>query len=59
LRTVSIPGLAPDLIAAHDAWTQGKLERVGEHRRLRDVLYILGALLAVGLIVQLRRRHRN
>ena len=28
LATVSIPGLGPDLVATHDAWTAGHLERI-------------------------------
>jgi hypothetical protein len=57
LATVTIPGLAPDLIAVHDAWTNGTLENVGERRRIRNLLYWLGALLAFSLVWALRR-HR-
>jgi hypothetical protein len=56
LATVSIPGLGSDLIAVHDAWTQGKLEHVGERRRMRNWLYGLGALLALGLVWVLRHK---
>jgi len=56
LATVSIPGLGADLIAVHDAWTQGKLEHVGERRRMRNWLYGLGALLALSLVWVLRHK---
>jgi hypothetical protein len=56
LASVTIPGLAPDLIAVHEAWTSGTLENVGERRRIRNLLYWLGALLAVTLVWTLRRQ---
>ncbi len=58
LATVTVPGLAPDLIAVHDAWTNSTLETVGERRRTRNLLYSLGALLAFTLVLSLRR-HRT
>lgn len=58
LATVSIPGLAPDLIAVHDAWQNGTVEHVGERRRMRNILYILGGLLTL-LILWMVHRHRS
>jgi hypothetical protein len=58
LATVTIPGLAPDLIAVHDAWQHGTVEHVGERRRIRNILYVLGALLTIA-IVWMIRRHRT
>lgn len=58
LATVSIPGLAPELIAVHDAWQSGTVEHVGERRRIRNMLYILGAMLTFA-IVWMVRRQRN
>ncbi len=58
LATVSIPGLAPDLIAVHDAWQRGTVEHVGDRRRIRNILYILGAVLLVAILWMIRR-HRT
>ena len=55
LATVSIPGLGPDLVAVHDAWTNGTLERVGERRRTNHWLYALGALLTLATLYTLHR----
>ncbi len=55
LATVSIPGLGPDLVAVHDAWTNGTLERVGERRRTNHWLYAIGALLTLATLYTLRR----
>ena len=58
LATVSIPGLGADLIAVHDAWTNGTLHRTHSLRErwIRRGLYGVGFLAALGLIVWLRRR---
>jgi hypothetical protein len=58
LATVTIPRLAPDLIAVHDAWQQGTIERVGERRRIRNILYVLGAVLTLAILWMIRR-HRG
>ena len=58
LATVSIPGLAPDLIAVHDAWQSGTVEHVGERRHIRNILYLLGALLTAAILWMLHR-HRS
>jgi hypothetical protein len=59
LATVTIPGLGADLVAVHDAWTSGTLERTDLHwwQRFR----IGGALFALlaALVVFLRRRWRK
>ncbi len=61
LRTLTVPGLADDLIAVHTAWQAGTVEEVGVHRRIRNLLYGAGTLLAGGLVWALmeRRRRRN
>ena len=55
LASVSVPGLGQDLVAAHDAWTAGRLERVGSGwRRWIWVGWVgVGVLVLVGLV---RRR---
>ena len=57
LATVSVPGLAADLIAVHDAWTNGKLDRTLSlrTRRLRIAAALLGVTLAC--VLWWRRRH--
>jgi hypothetical protein len=47
LATISIPGLAPDLIAVHDAWTNGTLNRIGWNWKIIAAIaaFILLALL--------------
>jgi hypothetical protein len=59
LRTVTIPGLAPDLIAVHDAWQNGTVEHVGERRFMRNVLYVVGALLMLAMVWMIRRHRRR
>jgi len=58
LATVTIPGLGNDLIAVHDAWTDGKLERTvsSQVKRLRIAA---GALAVFLLLVVLWRRRRK
>ncbi len=58
LATVTIPGLAPDLIAVHDAWQRGTVEHVGERRRIRNILYLLGAVLTLAILWMIHR-HRS
>jgi len=59
LASVTIPGLGADLVAVHDAWRAGKLERTDLHwwQRIRTAS-VLFALLA-GVVVFLRRRWRK
>ena len=59
LRTLTVPGLADDLIAVHAAWQSGTVEELGARRRLRNVLYGAGTLLAVGLVWALIARRRR
>ena len=59
LATVSIPGLGADLVAVHDAWTNGTLEREGERRKTRNWLYLLGALLTLGVVMTVRHKMRR
>jgi hypothetical protein len=59
LRAVSIPGLGADLVAVHDAWSNGTLERVGDRRRVRNLLYGLGALLTLGVLWMVRRTRKR
>jgi hypothetical protein len=47
LAHVSIPGLAPDLIAVHDAWQDGSLE----HPERRWLGWFLAALLVLGIVI--------
>lgn len=58
LRTISIPGLGADLVAVHDAWTDGTLERThgGWRRWLRPGLLAIGAMLGFGIVSWFRRR---
>ncbi len=56
LATVTIPGLAPDLLAVHQAWTNGSLNRT----RPRWQLLTLAAVALAGVlfaITRLRQRH--
>ena len=56
LQSASIPGLGDDLVAVHKAWTDGTLERVGERRKTRNWLYVLGVLLTLALVLKVRQR---
>ncbi|MDQ2924509.1 MAG: hypothetical protein M3R43_02980, partial [Acidobacteriota bacterium] len=53
---ITIPGLAADLHAAHEAWTNGKLVRA--HSRLRVALIVI-ALLGIAAITINFTRRRN
>ena len=55
LAQVSVPGLGQDLVAAHDAWTAGKLKRVdtGWRRWLWVGWVLVGVLVVIGWV---RRR---
>jgi hypothetical protein len=61
LATISIPGLAEDLLAVHDAWTAGKLRRW--HSRtfytVRLALLAAGVLLALITLGWIRKRPRT
>ncbi len=56
LATIPIPGLAPDLIAVHDAWTRGNLQRIRPTHHLRDAFIGLGAVLLAGVLYWIKRR---
>ena len=59
LATIPIPGLGPQLIAVHDAWTNGTLKRIRPTHHLRDAGIALGALLLAGILYWTnKRRHR-
>lgn len=55
LATVTIPGLAADLIAVHDAWTDGTLDRTRPRWR-RWALIGVGTLLLLGAGLWLHRK---
>ena len=55
LATVTIPGLAPDLLVVHQAWLDGTLDRTRPRWR-RWSLIGVGALLLIGTAFWLRRR---
>ena len=63
LGTISIPGLAHDLIVTHQAWTDGKLQHVesGWRKALRDagLLVAFTALLAALAYANKRSRHAD
>jgi hypothetical protein len=61
LAGVSIPGLGADLVAVHQAWKDGTLERTQSlrHRVLVGLAWGLGALLAIGVAVSVGRRMRG
>ena len=50
LARVSIPGLGGDLVAVHDAWTEGRLERV-EPRWEKWVWGLVPGVLVLGLVL--------
>ncbi len=57
LAAVSIPGLGGDLVAAHDAWTAGTLERVETGwRRWVRLLWVPGVLVLAALFWRRKRR---
>jgi hypothetical protein len=55
LATVTIPGLAPDLIAVHEAWTNGTIER----SRPRWQLITLAVLALAGAVFTFTRLHKR
>jgi hypothetical protein len=55
-NAITIPGLAADLTAVHEAWTDGTLVRT--HSRLREAL-LIAALLALAAIGISFARRRN
>ena len=60
LATVSIPGLAADLMSVQAAWKEGRIERVGgRHHRIVVWLEILGAVLAAAVAFALMRWRRG
>jgi hypothetical protein len=61
LTKISIPGLGPDLIAVHDAWTVGDLRRIRPRWEVwaRRGAAVLGILLGCGVAWWVRERsHR-
>jgi hypothetical protein len=59
LATVSIPGLGDDLVAVHQAWTDGKLKRTlsARTRRIRIAAVVLGGLLILILLWRRSAKH--
>ena len=55
LATVTVPGLAPDLIAVHDAWTNGTLRRT--HKRAKMIAAIAAFLLLAAARAFVALRH--
>jgi hypothetical protein len=56
--SIVIPGLGADLIAVHDAWIAGKLERTDLHwwQRIRIASILVALVAAVVLFVKRRWR---
>ncbi len=59
LATLTIPGLAPDLIAVRDAWTHGSLKRVRAPHRIRETAIACGLVLLAGLLYWIQRRRTS
>ncbi|ADW70602.1 hypothetical protein [Granulicella tundricola] len=61
LASVSIPGLGADLVAVHDAWTDGSLRRVTPKWVMwgRRGAALLGLVLGFGVAFWVRRRSRR
>ncbi|SNT32361.1 hypothetical protein SAMN05421770_107185 [Granulicella rosea] len=61
LAGVTIPGLGPDLVAVHQAWHDGTLERTRPkwRRVMKNSLYGVGLVLAVGTLLFVRRRRNR
>ena len=58
LATITVPGLGAQLIAVHDAWTDGTLQRT-RPRWHRWALLGSGAILLAGVLIWLRRPARH
>lgn len=59
-NAIAIPGFAADLVAVHDAWQNGSLERTPSWMRkmMGRVLAATGIALLFGIVVIRRRRNR-
>jgi hypothetical protein len=53
LASVSVPGLGSDLVAVHDAWTDGKLKRIDARRTRRIRIEVAAIALGLALLVWL------
>jgi hypothetical protein len=59
LQSITIPGLAADLIATQQAWHAGRLERThGWRRTLLEVILGIAALMLLGRLMQAVRSRR-
>ncbi len=59
-NAITIPGLAADLVAVHDAWQNGSLERTPSWiRKLTGRVIGVAATLLVGIVVWRRRRAKS
>ncbi|MBB5058451.1 hypothetical protein HDF16_003165 [Granulicella aggregans] len=58
LSAITIPGLSADLIAAHQAWHDGKLQRTTSwrHRAFMALLWFLGVVALVTAVFKARKR---
>lgn len=61
LQAITIPGLSADLIAAHDAWQSGSLNRTPSwiEKITKRALGVAGIVLLVGLALRRRRSRRS
>jgi hypothetical protein len=57
-KAITIPGLAADVIAVHDAWQSGELERTSSrlHRALWEIAGVIAALSVLGVVWWRRKR---
>jgi hypothetical protein len=60
-NAITIPGLAADVIAVHDAWRNGDLERTQSrlHRVLWQIAGVVTAMAVVGVVWWRRRRRAH
>jgi hypothetical protein len=60
-KAITIPGLGADVIAVHDAWQSGELERTSSrlHRALWEIGGVIAALSVVGVVLMRRRKRAH